>query len=851
MSNILFTTLSTRNKHPKTNFYCTGSGLNLWCTGIHQQEPGAKKILSETRIDKIVIFGSRDTLVDKQEVEDTELINTVLGKWSGKLISSISKDQMDSFSSLRFFVCRIADYLYGCEDVSDELYLSDEKSKDVFSNYYPEKDHLLAIHENVENKDIQVVFVPERSNSGAENLKLLINELRGNHNDESHLYVDMQGGARTAGYVNNALLQLICSQDIYHTMLEQIVATNYDPNAQPLIESKNAIVNETSRYHILDLVSGMNAFFKYGKTDLLVSYINDLHKDTGLVVDEKVEALVNALETMDGAITFCKINDYDDDSSSFDSETVYLITAIQALKAAIKDLEDEKDINQPDYIRNIFDILLDGIKDDLGGLLKTDEIDIISLIEWCIEKKNYITATAIAEDALPSYFVKHSIIYYAKNEDELKSAKEYFQFRFLFRNTDDNTPSFAFNNINHFFITKYLSDIGMTFKDIKRDKNGKVIPVLKPVFSGKFVQNISGPLEHPENYPLKVYTWLDSKDDKAKAISSVKDILVLYFFVKDERNCLAHISKENTVQPETLKKAVRDLIEKIKAYKDKCLNNDFYLEDRDIVDSLEDCKEKRNHILKSEIKRELASKSSFGIFNHFVVKYPKAIMWPISNNPKGRRYALSNVYALSPLIVSFCFLINKYEYRTVQDFYTKKEVQKYLSVPIWDTMKNSDVSGVSEKMSFVKNSWSEKLVRLMIHYYNSMFNGNDKSELLFDQVKKAKYFQEEDSEVSDHDVIRSLLKGINTFDDFCTKIEAWTLGDGLMHQLETEKAALQNSGTDIDVKENQELLNDLFSKTIGCGYLPNIKTMLEFFMENDDDFQFFITTMNYKSLLKE
>ena len=118
------------------------------------------------------------------------------------------------------------------------------------------------------------------------------------------------------------------------------------------------------------------------------------------------------------SIALCKIDKFEDSSNDTESETDNVKAAIQKLKASINDLEKEKKINQPDYIRNIFDILLDGIKDDLGGLLATNEIDTISLIEWCIKKDNFVTATAIAEDALPNYFVKHKILYYANNENE-------------------------------------------------------------------------------------------------------------------------------------------------------------------------------------------------------------------------------------------------------------------------------------------------------------------------------------------------------------------------------------------------------------------------------------------------
>ena len=131
--NILFTTLSTRSKNPYTCYYITDNckdkerkgKYDTWCSGIHQQEPGAKKFLAEERIDKIVMFGSKATYDSNTE---SELLNKELPlkDWYGKL-EDMTVEQMNQLSSFGFLICRLADFVYGKSE-NDE---ADSDSKKI------------------------------------------------------------------------------------------------------------------------------------------------------------------------------------------------------------------------------------------------------------------------------------------------------------------------------------------------------------------------------------------------------------------------------------------------------------------------------------------------------------------------------------------------------------------------------------------------------------------------------------------------------------------------------------------------------------------------------------------------
>ena len=71
--NILFTTLSVTSRLTANFYYTKQGGAEKWCAGIQQQEPGAKKFLSEVDIDKIVIIGSEETIKNGNEEKDKEI----------------------------------------------------------------------------------------------------------------------------------------------------------------------------------------------------------------------------------------------------------------------------------------------------------------------------------------------------------------------------------------------------------------------------------------------------------------------------------------------------------------------------------------------------------------------------------------------------------------------------------------------------------------------------------------------------------------------------------------------------------------------------------------------------------
>lgn len=831
--NILFTTLSTRSKNPHTCYYITDNckdpekkgKYDTWCSGIHQQEPGAKKFLAEEKIDRIVMFGSKETYDPKA---DKELLkpDLVLKDWVGQL-NEMSVEQMNELSSLRFLVCRLADFVYGksndCDysEITDSAYVADK----VYHMHYKLLKKI-APSANLKKESISFVFVPDHTDNESENLKALIDELKGKGSKHrNHLYMDMQGGERTKIYVNNALLQLLSKQnEVYHTTLERVVATQFDPRAV-FDENKNRIIDETNRYRIVDLVSGMNAFLKYGKSDLLKDYVDKLEREAGFVVDESIKELIFGICDIDNAITYCRIKEnLNEEIQPEESGTVYLKAAIRRLKNAIESIDRKKSADKSGYIGNYFDILIDGIKSDFGKLLESDEIDVIALIDWCIQKNNYVTATAIAEDSLPSYFVKHGILYYAKSEAELEQAEKYFCYQ---RVTHDK-QKYLFYDINHFFVKNYLSSIKVypCYKDSNLD-----IDYNNTLYLNLALKNCS---RNKNNFPVSLYTCTkiveETRVDKDNNISYtvreplVNRVLTLYSFVSYNRNCLAHASNESGVRPETLKKRFKELMDLIRKPGDlrpqwQQKQTILYLKDAVIRDKEDKIKSERNKIIKSEIAYEIRD-HEYGIANYYVTQNSKLI-----RNYSGVYATHQILYALSGLAANW----GAWKNLTIDNMQESKET-------------------VGKLLKFLADEKNRPFIELLIKYCNK----NNNSVPQFANIKKSTMdYIQESVFVKDADVLRIIKNEIHSLKDLYDKVQSYADLDAwnafCAEKKEKIQEAWKQKGADDEKAENRAQLIALLSalkqddtqksKKID---VPEWKKIVSFFFDDEKSFDFLL-----------
>lgn len=259
---------------------------------------------------------------------------------------------------------------------------------------YFQLDENLKMKPKSSNKNIDITFVPLRLENGVENINGLIHTILKNY-DKVNIYMDVQGGSRTDGYVRNAVLSILNNDSSSHIQLKQVVSTDFERG-----KIINEIVDETIRYRINDLVSGMNAFINYGKADIL----NDYWKNVNVSKDDRVSRLIKYMTEVDNSLSLCDVH--------------RLLNAMQEMNNIF---QEESQIDNS--YNNIFSVLEEGIKRDYGDIFnnETNEIDLLELIKWAQRKKFIQQAFTMIESLMPHRFVSDGVLCYCGKGEQYKN----------------------------------------------------------------------------------------------------------------------------------------------------------------------------------------------------------------------------------------------------------------------------------------------------------------------------------------------------------------------------------------------------------------------------------------------
>lgn len=302
--------------------------------------------------------------------------------------------QIREYTYAKYMVYKMLDNKY-------KIYPLEENRKNIYIHFIPEQ------LENQRNECI--------GDKKIDNISGIVKALQGNCENEINLYIDMQGGNRTSSYVRNAALSILSNQNPNKFLIREIVATNYNS----LFPGASEIVNETDRYRILDLASGMNAFIRYGKADMIQKYCEDMN----IVPESSVGKLVSFMVKIDEAISLCDIN---------------------ALMESVEELRNfflSEQVEENSYVGNIFQTLQDGIRKDYGKLLEENKysakVDYLELIAWCARKGFIQQALTLIEDKMPELYIKKVFLYKFDDENGETQFKKIFGLKY--ENRIENT----------------------------------------------------------------------------------------------------------------------------------------------------------------------------------------------------------------------------------------------------------------------------------------------------------------------------------------------------------------------------------------------------------------------------
>ncbi len=236
--------------------------------------------------------------------------------------------------------------------------------------------------------------------------------------DEIRLFVDVQGGGRTDAFIRNQIFTVLVNETDSRISIGQIISSGFE-----FRNFANPMKDETERYRINDLVSGMHAFVNYGKVGKLKLFFQNQPKQ-----QDYMTSLMEVMENIDHAISLCDVERLEKN----------------ILQLRIK-LNEQPDVD--DNAAEIFAVLRDGIQRDYGKLLESDTINPVELIRWARQKEMIQQTLTIIESKTPELIVQNGLLYYPSEECELLERIRH----------DKSVRSFRGQPLDHLFIKGYPS----------------------------------------------------------------------------------------------------------------------------------------------------------------------------------------------------------------------------------------------------------------------------------------------------------------------------------------------------------------------------------------------------------
>ena len=527
--NILLTSLGDLgNRLSHRYFYFEDKGVTRYCDGISIAEAGAKYIMSHDPIDEIIVLGAPGTFYPGEEGTRIPLKN----------YSGYSANNIDSLSEYGFFLYRLLQFQEGVDmEGIDVLEQTDParqeeliKAYDSYLGPFIEENptasadnmfHYLAQDPDSEqdlysgiidltrqdirwlkryiytklkagarlssldvNDGLLVSFIPSDRDedikiASGDNIIKIVQAIYKSDDIKVNLYVDMQGLETSAGYSILAVLQLLSNEADSNFEIKEIITSHRSKGrfATPIDN------NEMARYKINTLLSGMEAFIKYGK----VSIIENYWKSTGITNDH-IDRLVNAMRWVDDGISLCNIPD--------------LEYGIRLLKDVFKEPFTGE---LPEFESNVFRILERGIRKDYGALLTEEELNCLTLIRWAYRKKFYQQCLTIIESRVPVELVDRGIFYYWETDEDKAEFLRAMNYEFY-----DTIPRlrYCFKDLSHHFVKYHARS--QVWPKKGEDISRKYLDYRKRKFTDKTLK--TAPLysiieDHPEELDDLMYSY--------------------------------------------------------------------------------------------------------------------------------------------------------------------------------------------------------------------------------------------------------------------------------------------------------------------------------------------------------
>lgn len=247
-------------------------------------------------------------------------------------------------------------YLLNSFDVSEIICITTKKAKKSSLK------HFKKIVKSYGKIKINVISYDNKKEFSKKTLSYILDCIK----DEDEILMDCTGGFR------NDIMHLLLINQILtckNIPMRKVVYSNY---------SLRKIEELDSTTHLFSLVTGMQEFISTGSTKTIWSYYNNLQTR-----DKKIEKMLTAVDSLLDAICLCSVDIIDQKVDEFNKVLA----------------KSEKSNNV------LFNNLISVFRDRFG-----EKMDLISLIEWCINSSMLQQAITIYNEKIPKYLFDNNII---------------------------------------------------------------------------------------------------------------------------------------------------------------------------------------------------------------------------------------------------------------------------------------------------------------------------------------------------------------------------------------------------------------------------------------------------------
>ena len=552
---IMVTSLKNRKYNGELNYYYINDGSrNMYCDALSSTEAGCKYILSNYDIDLILTFGSESTYDPGDDVK-----NMLLEE--GKSFYMSDNSQMSSYSLLRYRLAEYLDDINSeVQDIRDSLterqtnvaegfikdfmnnnvpangksrknkyfnsLVEDEELRDKFEEemnktakkakidldkfknfvllyLYREYIEYGKMHLLDSNEDVRIRFLSsgENDDNGISFANLLIEQMtqlneitEDDEVDEVELFLCIQDDNAKDTFVLTSLMEMIKSLPNSKLTVSKIIMAESYTN---IVASR--ISDDTDKFLISELISGTKAFLKYGKTDMLIDFRDNMN-----VQNPEIDRILYSMKNIDTGISLCDITDIERGISNL---RMYF--------------SDNMKINGNSFAEKCFNVVLGGLKQDFGPLLSGDRLEFIDLVKWAYKKGFWQQTLTLIESRAPRDFVNKGIYYYCNSEENREEViKKLGQIYYNFKLHE----KYKLDDVSHYYVKFYGRGRVIRKDDAKS-------------YQLDYAKLRVKELENKSEEIITAHTL-------CKDINALRDLLFSYYNIGDVRNATNHAADE-------------------------------------------------------------------------------------------------------------------------------------------------------------------------------------------------------------------------------------------------------------------------------------------------------------------